>query len=168
MTVRTTWTATSLVTGTTGTMSSWTDSSIVHSSEYSVYSSLFTEVRLISSKYIFIPVQATNGSVVHGTVVVCTNMLENGSTGSNPASYTDVQNGTRPIRLPTVAVRSINYNLPVPGGLEYANIAADAPSPATPWAGSPGTVRWYATNLSVSTVYFNLHIESIYSLRGRQ
>jgi len=168
MTVRTTWTATSLVTGTTGTMSSWTDSSIVHSSEYSVYSSLFTEVRLISSKYIFIPVQATNGTVVHGTVVVCTNMLENAATGSNPASYTDVQNGTRPIRLPTVAVRSINYNLPVPGGLEYANIAADAPSPATPWAGSPGTVRWYSTNLSVSTVYFNLHIESIYSLRGRQ
>lgn len=168
MILRTSWTQTSVTSGTTGTMASWTSPSIIHSSEYSVVSSLFSEVRLRRATLIFTPTQSANGSVNHVALVVSCNMLLNENTGTDPASYTDVQNQTRPVRLSTLSVRPLNYRLTVPRDLEFANIAGDAPNPPTPWAGSPGIVRWYATGGTPSTVYFNLHIDAVYHLRGRQ
>lgn len=168
MIYRTSWTATSLSSGTTGTLSSWTDGSIIHSSEYSIVSSLFNEVRLKTATFIFTPTQSANGSVNHFALVVSTNMLLNANTGSDPGSYTDVQNQTRPVRLSSLSVAPLRYRFPVPRNLEFANIAADAPDPPTPWAGSPGIIRWYATGGTASTVYFNLHVDAVYHLRGRQ
>ncbi len=168
MLYRTTWTQTAMSSGTTGTMASWTSPSIVNSSEYSVITSLFTEVKLIRAHFILTPTQSTNGSVLHGPLVLSTNMLLNQNTGVTPTAYSDVQNQTRPVRFSTLNVRPSTYVMPVPPDLEYASISADAPDPATPWAGCPGTIRWYATGLTASTVYFQLHIDCVYALRGRQ
>lgn len=168
MVLKTSWTQTSVSSGTTGTMSSWTSPSIIHSSEYSVVSSLFSEVKLQRAKFIFTPVQSANGSVNHCALVVSTNMLLNENTGADPTSYTDVQNQVQPVRISTLDVKPLIYSMVIPGGLEYANIAADAPNPPTPWAGSPGIIRWYATGGTPSTVYFQLHVEVVYTLRGRQ
>jgi len=167
MIYRTSWTQTSLSSGTSGIMASWTSPSITHSSEYSVVSSLFTEVKLLSAKFIFTPVQAANGSVNHSALLVSTNMLLNENTGTDPASYTDVQNQVRPVRISTLDVKPLIYHMVVPRALEYANIAADAPNPPTPWAGSPGIIRWYSSGGTASTVYFQLHVETTYILRGR-
>ncbi len=168
MLLRTTWTAGSLTTGTTGTLSSWTSPTIYAASEYSVLQNLFTEIKLIRANFIFTPTQAPNGTVLHGALVCSTNMLLNQNTGTNPTGYSDVQNQTRPIRLSTSNVRPVVYNMPVPTDLEYAGITRDAPDPPTPWAGSPGIIAWYAAGLTASTTYFQLHVDCIYSLRGRQ
>ena len=168
MLLRTSWSSGVLGTGTTGTMSSWTAPSIANCSEYSVVQSLFTEVRLIRATFIFTPTQAANGTVSHGALVIGTNMLENQTTGQNPTGYIDVQNTTHPVRISSLSVRPLTYNMSIPGGLEYASITADAPDPATPWAGSPGVVKWYGAGFTASTIYFQLHLEAVYALRGRQ
>ncbi len=168
MVVQTSWTKGSLSSGTTGSVNSWTSPSIISSSEYSVYQALFTEVKLVSCKMIFTPTQATNGSVLHNTLVVATNMLENETTAVTPTGFGDVTNGTRPVRIASVSVRPFTYSMPVPPGLEFANLVADAPSPATPWAGSPGVVKWFGTGFTASTVYWTCHVVCVFHLRGRQ
>jgi hypothetical protein len=168
MFLRTSWTATSITSGTSGTMSSWTSPTIYAASEYTVLQSLFTEVKLVKATFILTPTQATNGSVLHGALVIGTNMLENQNTAVSPTGYGDVQNLTRFKRVSSSDVRPVNYNFPVPNGLQYAAITADAPNPATPWAGSPGAFKWYASGFTASTVYFNLHVDCLYHLRGRQ
>lgn len=168
MKYKTTWTATAVSSGTAGTMQSWTSPSIAHSSEYSVVSSLFTEVRLLRCTAIFGPIQSANGTIAHGTLIVGTNMLENESTGSTPAAFTDIQNLTRPVRISTLGVREYYYRVPVPKNLEFAALTADAPNPPTPWAGSPGAIKWFGSNVQPSTAFFTIHLEAVYHLRGRQ
>lgn len=168
MILKQSWTATSVISGTSGTATSWTSPTIYASSEYSVVQSLFTEVRLLSATAIFGPVQSANGTLAHGTLVVSTNMLQNQNTGVTPTGYVDVQNQTRPIRISTLGVREIRYRLAVPRNLEFAGITADAPNPATPWAGSPGIVAWYMAGVTASTTWFTLHMECVWELRGRQ
>ena len=168
MLYKTSWTSTTLSTGTTGTLASWTSPTITQSSEYSIMASLFTECRLLRCHMIFTPTQAVNSSVLQGAVIVSTNMLLNGNTGGNPSSYSDVQNQLNAVRFSTSSVRPLTYVMPVPQDLEYSGISSDAPNPATPWAGSPGAVLWYATGLTASTVYLQLHVECVYALRGRQ
>ena len=148
---QTSWTVTAATTGTTGIMSSWTAPSISHSSEYSTLQSLFTEVKLLRATFIFTPTQSVNGSVLHGAMVVSTNMFQNESTGATPTGWLDVENQTRPARLATSSVFPLRYQMPVPTDLEYSGITYDAPNPPTPWAGSPGVVRWYADTLTPST-----------------
>lgn len=154
--------------GTTGTMASWTAGSIIHSSEYSVISSLFNEVRLRRLTAIIGPTQSANGTINHGTLIVGTNMIENESTGSTPGAYSDVQNLTKMQRISTLGVREVRYRVALPRRLEFASVASDAPNPPTPWAGSPGAFKWYGEGFTPSTVYFTLHFEAIYDLRGRQ
>jgi hypothetical protein len=168
MIVRSTWTFPSLITSTTGTISFTMSPSIANSSEYSTYQTLFTEVKLVSFTVILTATELTNTSTSHGRLVISTNMLQNESTAVNPTSFGDVQNQTKPVRVSTYMVRPFRYRMPVPRGLEFANIVADAPNPPTPWAGSPGTVRMYAAQLTVSTNYFQLDGEAIWHLRGRQ
>lgn len=149
-------------------MASWTAPSIIQSSEYSVLSSLFTEIRLLRARFIFGPLQSANGTLAHGTLVVGTNMLENQNSGTIPTSYTDVQNQTHVVRISTLAVKEYNYRMTVPKNLEFANIAADAPATQTPWAGSPGVVKWYGSGVTVSTAFFTIHGEALWEVRGRQ
>lgn len=164
---KTSWTLPSVTSGTAGTMSSWSSPSIIHSSEYSVIGNLFNEIKLLSCKFIFGPVQAANGSVAHGTLVVGTNMLRNESTGANPAGYGDVQNLVNARRISTLSVKETFYTLPVPS-LTFSNLNEDAPNPVTPWAGCPGIVQWYGADVTASTAWFTVHVEATYYLRGRQ
>lgn len=123
---------------------------------------------MLSFKAIIGPVQSANGTVTHGTMILSTNMFQNQNTGVTPTGWVDVQNQTKPVRISTLMVKETYYNMPVPKGLEFAGITADAPSPATPWAGSPGVISWYSTGLTASTTYFTLHLEGVWELRGRQ
>ncbi len=116
----------------------------------------------------FTPTQAVNGSVLHGRIVLGTNMAMSQNTGSVPTSFTDVTNLSGHRTIATTSVRPVIYNMSIPGNLEYSVLTNDAPSPATPWAGSPGCVVIYGTGLTVSTVYFNVDVEVTYVLRGRQ
>lgn len=164
----TSWTQTSVTSGTTGTMASWTDGSIVHSSEYSVISSLFTEVKCLSIVYYFSPTQSANGTVLHGSVLFGTNMAENAATGTNPTAFSDVQNLQKTTRMLTASTTVRRYQQALPRNLEFSLISADSPNPPTPWAGTPGVVKWYGVGFTPSTVYFNLQIQARYFLRGRQ
>ena len=168
MMLRTSWSASSITSGTAGSMYSWTAPSIANCSEYSVVQSLFTEVRLVRAIFIFTPTQAANGTVSHGALVIGTNMLENQNTGQNPTSYLDVQNTTHPVRISSLSVKPLIYHMAVPAALEYTAVTLDAPDPPQPWAGSPGVVKWYGAGFTSSTVYFQLHLEAVYALRGRQ
>jgi len=169
MVYKTSWIHASVASGTTGQMASWTSPSIIHSSEYSQIGALFTEVKLIRATFIFTPLQAVNGSVLQTALVVSTNFLRTENTsGNDPASYTDVQNQTHSVRLSTLSVIPLRYRMPIPKGLEFANLASDSPNPPIPWAGCPGIVSWFAGTATPSTNYFALHVEAIYHLRGRQ
>ncbi len=95
-------------------------------------------------------------------------MLQNESVATTPTSVQEVQNQTKAIRVSTLGVREVSYRMPVPSNLEFANLVADAPNPVTPWAGSPGAVRWYMDGVTASTAWFSLHAEAVWELRGRQ
>jgi len=166
-TVRSSWTDGAMASGTTGAISYTLSPSIANSSEYSTYQALYTEVKLLSFRVILTPTQATNGLVNHSRMIVSTNMLMNMNSLTNPSSYIDVQNEDHAVRLSTLSVTPLTYYMSVPA-LDYANIVGDPPSPPTPWAGSPGLVRFFANGLTASTVYFQVDSEAVWKLRGRQ
>lgn len=151
----------------TGVIADWFSFSIQSSSEYSILASLFTEVKLISARVTFIPTESANGSVNHGAVQVGTDMIQNASTATVPGGFTDVQNLQNKLTLSTLNVRPTIYRVAVPSVM-FANIAGDAPSTPTPYAGSPGVVKIYSTALTVSTVYFQVQQQAVWMLRGRQ
>jgi len=157
-----------LATGTAGTISATYSPSIQSSSEYSVLQNLFTEIRMVSGTFTFTPIGVTNTTIEHGRLWVGTNMIFTFATFTNPTASTQVQNTTRATRVPTFITRAFRYRFPVPPKLEFANITADSPSTATPWAGSPGALVVWADSLSASTKYFNVDFSGVYHLRGRQ
>jgi len=122
----------------------------------------------VSAKFIFTPLQSAFGTVVHGALVVSTYMYENQSVGTSPTGYLDVQNQLHPVRISTLDVKPKVYSFPVPRALEFAGITADAPSPPTPWAGSPGVIKWFLSGVTPSTAYFAVHVDVVFHLRGRQ
>lgn len=150
-----------------GVIANWNSPSISQSSEYSTIQSLFTQVRLIACEYTFIPAQ-TNTSAIQGLLLLGTNMIQNQSTGVTPTNFSDVQNLTSVVKINTSRVTNFTYRMVVPKALEFASVTADAPSPPTPWAGCPGIIAYYSTALTASTVYFQIHIQAVYELRGRQ
>jgi len=168
MVYKTSWTSGAMTSGTTGAISYISSPSIVNTSEYSVIQALFTEVRLISFKVMLTPTQPVNGSVNHSRLVMGTNMLMNQSVNTAPTSFSSVENTTHVRFVMTAQVRQQMYDMVVPKGLEYANIVGDAPSPVTPWAGSPGLMVFYGDGLTASTVYFQVNFTAVYGLRGRQ
>jgi len=169
MIYRTRWEYGLLNSGTTGTISAGNISpSITNSSEYSTMQALFTEVRLLQATMTFVARVAFTGAVVNDALYIGTNMLFNNTTFTTPASINDVQNLTRMIVIQTYQQRPFRYRMPVPPGLEFTSITADSPALVSPWAGSPGCVVVYGTNLSITENYFSVHVEATYELRGRQ
>lgn len=154
-------------TGTTGMISFTSSPSISSQSEYSVLQALFTEIHLLAWKVRITATQAVNGSVLHAQAVISVNMLFNQSVFTNPTSISSVENQTNPTTISTANVRPFTYVCKVPR-LQYSNIVADSPNPVTPYAGSPGCFQMYANNLTPSTVYFDVQVMAIYTLRGRQ
>lgn len=150
----------------TGLLADWYSFSIQNSSEYSILASLFTECRLHSASVHFVPTQSANGSVLHGLLMIGTNMAENINNSSTPASFTDVQNLQKVQETTTLDIRPFTYNMRVPR-LTYSVISIDSPATSTPWAGSPGVVKVLSTPLTASTNYFQVHQYAVWELRGR-
>jgi len=156
-----------LASGTTGAISNSLSPTISNSSEYSVLQGLYTEVRLLKCVVTFtslVPTVLTNQS----RVLVGTNMVMSNSVFTLPTSNADVQNLKWLRMFVSASVTPKKYNMYVPKDLEYANIVSDAPSPVTPYAGSPGIVQVYGTGFAVSTNIFTVDLSCWFRLRGRQ
>jgi len=156
-----------IASGTTGNISFTSSPSIASSTEYSTLQNLFTEVKLFAWRVYITATQAANGLVNHGQVNIGINMLQNLSVFVNPSGITSVENLTQARVISTLDVRPFIFNIAVPK-LEYSSITADAPSPVTPWAGSPGVLQYWSTGLTVSTVYLDSQVQCVWFLRGRQ
>jgi len=169
MTYATRWEFGSVASGTTGQIAvSTINPSIVNTSEYSTITSLFSEVRLLRCQVIFTPALPSTSSNV-GRVMIGTQMQANSSVPGTVTSITQVQNLAR-VTFMTVGApsqRPLVYNMPVPRGLEFASITADAPSPVTPFAGSPGCVYLWADGLTNSNTYLKVDVIALYQCRGR-
>lgn len=165
MILKASWTQTALSSGTTGTIAYTTSPSIQNASEYSVLQNLFTEIRLLKAK---VTLTSENFTSAQGMLVMSTNMNQNLNNMTNPTSFVDVENQTKARVVSTYQVTPLIYQMPVPPRLEFSTITNDAPATSTPYAGSPGAVRFYASGLTNSTSYFQILITCIYELRGRQ
>lgn len=171
MILSTSWTEGPMTASTTGSIASTIGVSISNAPEYSSLASLFTEVKILKATIFFTPKASTSNTgtaVLQGRVWVGTNMLYNSNFGTTPTDYKDVLNLPNRKVVVTSSVRPTSVRLKIPPGLEFANIAADAPSTVTPWAGSPGVWQVYGGSLSASQEYFDLDIRAVYQLRGRQ
>jgi len=141
--------------------------SIVSSSESSQLAALFGEIKLLSCRVIFTAKANSIGTVAQGRIMIGTDMFTNASNPVTVTNITLVQNLTRPATVTSAIVRPYIYRMQVPE-LEFSVISADAPSPATPWAGSPGNVRVWGDNFTPSTVYFSVDVMTTYWVRARQ
>jgi len=169
MTYATRWEFGSIVTGTTSTIAVSTISpSIQNTSEYATIASLFSEVRLLKCQVVFTP-HIPSTAVNTGRVLIGTQMQANQSVPGTVTSITQVQNLAR-VTFMTVGApsqRPLVYNMPVPRKLDYASITADAPSPVTPWAGSPGCVYLWGDELTENVAYLTVDVIALYHCRGR-
>lgn len=166
---RATWSAGLINSGTTGTLSSSSIGfSIQNSTEYSPLTSLYSQVRLRGAIVTFTPKLQIFGAVLHDTMYVGTRPDANQTTPpSAPTLPQHVENCQNPRTIGTYGTSTKVYQVYVPPALEYANIATDAPSTPTPWAGSPGSLMIYATNLTTSANYFNITVTCVWQLRAR-
>jgi len=154
--------------GTSGTIAvSNISPSIVNSSEYSTVSSLFSEVKLLRCQIVI--TQRLQGGEIVSRLMVGTQMQANQSVPGTVTSISNVQNLARLVYITIGApsIRPVHYNMVVPRSLDYASITADAPSPVTPWAGSPGCIYMWANNTTASADYFHVDVLATYMLRGR-
>jgi len=163
------WTLGGLSSSTAGAIAnSSLSATIQNSSEYSGLAAIFTEVKLVRCSFRFTAQQATNPAVLHGRVMIGTNMIFTAVTHTTPTSFLSVQNLEGKSEVPTFMTRAFTYSLRVPRGLEFSNITADSPSSPTPWAGSPGCAVIYGDDFTVSTTYLLCDGKARWILRGRQ
>lgn len=141
--------------------------SIVQASEYSTVSSLFNEVKLVRCVVNWAP-KAGSLTVSQGTVAVGTSQYYNYTNPVTPSSTTSVANLARPKLISSAAVSVIRYGMWVPRGLMYSRTDADSPATVTPYAGSPGAVIAFGAGFTPSTAYFDVWLEVVSHLRGRQ
>jgi len=167
MMLKTAWTLPAITTGTTGTIAYTSSPSIANSPEYSVLQSLFTEVKLVRFTVVLTPIAVGLASIVHGSVIMGTNMRMNQAIAVNPAAANAVENTTKVQYISTTRLNPIFYRAPVPRDLMFSDLVADAPNPVTPFAGSPGTVLIFGTAMTVSTAFFAISQRAVYILRGR-
>jgi len=94
-------------------------------------------------------------------------MLYNATTPPTLTSYASVQNlayvGNLCSNEPPKFVTMV-----VPRGLDFANLAADAPATPTPWAGSPGVIAVWGNGFTAATAFFEAFAEASWIVRGRQ
>jgi hypothetical protein len=120
---------------------------------------------------IFTPKTQTTGSTNTLQDVLYVGTRADASLGSPPAAPTTpafVDNLQNPMLISTYGVRPVIYSMYVPQDLDFSAMSNDAPSPATPYAGSPGVVMYYATNLATNSVnYFDVTVRAVWHIRGR-
>jgi len=167
MVLKTAWSHAALSSGTAGTLSDYIAPSIVSTNEYSTIGSLFTEVKLLACQ-IHLTSRNPYATGTTSTTVTCGTRYDvNSSTASAPTTIDNVINSTHVVDFTTASNLVFRYSMAIPGALEFAVLAADAPNPATPWAGSPGAVLFYGTGMANSTSYFDVRVYAAYHLRGR-
>jgi len=164
------WTVTSLASGTTGAISSAIGVTIQSSSEYSALSTIFSQIRLHRAT-LMIGTRIPNDSSVttsHARILIGTRMDANANSLSAPTTWSGVQNTVNTKELSSYnRYNSTSVELKVPSNLEHANINADAPATPTPWAGSPGAWYIYGDGFTNSTVYFTVIVKAMWHVRGR-
>ncbi len=166
MLYQTSWTTADLSSSTAGVIASTVAPSIQNSSEYSSLQSFFRQIKLKAFQVIVTCIHPSTRSVDQ-TVIIGTDMQQNETTVVTPSTPANVENHTNVKFYSSSALTPLVYNMPVPANLEYAGISADAPSPETPWAGSPGAILIYGSGFTPSLAYFRLHLKAVYVLRGR-
>jgi hypothetical protein len=166
--IKSSWTLSSITSSTAGMISYTASPSFtVNSPEYSVISSVYTEVRLLSFTARLTPIATGLASIVHGAVIIGTNMRMNQATAVNPVAANAVENTSNVVYWNTNSVTICTYPAKVPRNLEFTDIASDAPNPVTPYAGCPGTVLIFGTGLTVSTAFMSIHLSGVFHFRGR-
>lgn len=142
---------------------------IQNASEYGSVNTLFREIKLKRFQLIFTSTQMTPGSsnVNHSTMVIGTNITANANNIPSISNFNNVQNSANRKYINTYRTEPFIYEAYVPPDLEFSNIDNDAPSTATPYAGSPGIVTFYCTGLNASAGYFYVTATAHYILRGR-
>jgi hypothetical protein len=167
---RHTWDYGALSSGTTGIISFADMSpSISNFTEFSVLSSLFTEVKLLTAFAEFAPLDNISSSHAQGLLYVGTNMGFNKNATIVPTSVSQVENLNKMRTISTSIVRPVRVNMKVPAGLDFALIGSDAPATETPWAGSPGCLVGISGSgtLANSVRYFYVRFTAIHWFRGR-
>jgi hypothetical protein len=161
--------------GTTGVIASSTTSvlspSISLFSEYSALTGLYSEIRLVAARVTLVPKTQTTGSTSTLQDLMYIGTRPDYSLNSPPPVPTGpqfVENLQNPMTISTYGVRPFVYNMYVAQDLDFAAVSNDAPTPSTPYAGSPGVVMYYAANLATNSVnYFDINIRCIWQIRGR-
>ena len=165
--IRSKWSEIDLKSGTSGTISVSIAPSIQNTTEYSSLTSLFREVKLVQATYSFYAVQANSTSTLHSKISMGCDMAFTAITYSLPSAYSAVINLRGARTTNTWRNEVYHYKYPVPSGLEFAEISADSPTLATPWAGSPGALVIFSDDLSATTTYFRVEASAVWHLRSR-
>jgi hypothetical protein len=156
--------------GTTGTLASASIGfSIAQVSEYSLLTGLYSGVRLVAARLVFVNKTQTLSGTLQDTVMVGSRPDYNITTPpSTPTGFQFVENLSDMKTFGTYGVRMFTFYPKIPKDLEYTPLTADAPVLPTEFAGSPGSVLIYATNLSTSSVnYFSVTLSCVWQLKRR-
>ncbi len=169
--LRTTYTSAGFTSGTDGTISSSISASIQSASEYSVLSSLYREVKLMSQSLSFFwlnPYATSGTSATTGLMCCGTDMSMNGTTFTSPTTYIEVYNCTDRRWFCRTNPGQITFRRRVPRDLEHTLISADCPTLPVPFAGSPGVIQVLSVGNNPSTLLTTpLIITATYHLRAR-
>jgi len=156
--------------GTTGTIaSSSIGNSISQISEYSSLTAIFSEVKLVAMRLLFTPKTQNLSSTLQDTMSIGSRLDYNSTTTApTPTGVQFVNQLSDSKRIGTYGVKPYVWTMQVPAHLEYTPLNADCPTLPVDYAGSPGNVLIYATNLSTSSVnYFSVSQTLIYVLKRR-
>ncbi len=168
MIVRSAWTEAGLLSSSGGVISATIGASISSTSEYSVLSSLYREVRLLSQTVEFWMLNPYGTTTQSGLIVSGTDLKENSTTYTLPTAYLDVYNTPDAQTFSKAIARKVVIRRYVPRNLDFANIDADAPTLPVPYAGSPGVLKFIATGATASTTFTTaILIRCTYEVKGR-
>jgi len=160
------WTVTTLIAGTAGSISMASGVSISNSSEYSNLQTIFSEVRLKRATFSF-SCRYPQDTGVHSRAQCGTRMEANQTTFSLPAGFPDVQNLVRRREFTDCFKGLVRVPLEVPRDLMFTSLVADVPTLVSPWAGSPGSLYLYGDGFTPSRDVFTVVVNAVWELRGR-
>ncbi len=170
--VRSSRTEAALSSGTDGTVSASISATIALTSEYSNFSSLYREVKLMAQavQFFFYYPYVNSGSTSNVTTTWClgTDMRMNATTYTPPTQYLDVYNTADRRLFARTNPQLITFKRRVPRNLEFTNIADDSPTLPIPYAGCPGVVQVYSTGNVPSVQQTTIiMVTTTYMLKGR-
>jgi len=168
--ITTSWSVSSISSGTVGTIAFTIAPAFSSSTEASGMSTLFSEVRLLAFK-LFACSQQAPSPVAHSTLFLGTNCEMNATTNSAPTSRISVANLRRKKKWVTTDRKILTYNMYVPRSVMPLPIlpsGSDVPTLVTPYAGSPGAILGWGDGFANSTQYLTgIEVTATFHLTGR-